>query len=254
MTNFCPRCGKPTGPDDLFCKNCGAPLTAGGAPAASGPGAVTEPVPSPMASGASIGLQPIPTPPDLPFHLQDGEVLYRQIQPGRKLFWRFTFGGIVAAIFFLILAAIVSVLIGTVAPGSTSIAFPLFLISVGILILVISVVSGWLAYTKFRFWITNQRTVGRRGVVSYSVDSIPLETISDVIVSRSIADRLLGLSSLYIQPFGGAGFYPPQSAGAGSQFQSSNTFPGLDAAEAVVVQQQILHLRTVRRATTPRVL
>jgi hypothetical protein len=254
MTQFCPRCGKSTGPDDLFCKNCGAPLASGGAPAASTPGTGPEPVARPPTSDISSELRAIPTPSDLPFHLQDGEILYREIQPGRKLFWRFAFGGIVAAAFFFVLTGIVAVLIDTIAPGTSSIALPLFLISIGILILVISVVTGWLAYTKFRFWITNQRTVGRRGIVGYSVDSVPLETISDVIVSRSIADRLLGLSSLYIQPFGGAGFYPSQSAGAGSQFQSSNTFPGLEAAEAVVVQQQILHLRTARRATTPRVL
>jgi membrane protein YdbS with pleckstrin-like domain len=255
MAGFCPRCGKPVGGQDLFCKSCGAELSPN-APA------VAPAAPEDRASGSvpatpDLGspYEPIPTPTDLPFRLQDGEVVYREIRPGRKLFWRFAFGGVLGAVVFLVLAAILFFLFALVGSAGTGLLIlPAILVGLGALLLVAAIPTGWLAYTKFRFWITNQRTVGRRGVVSYSVDSIPLETISDVIISRSVVDRLLGLSSLYIQPFGGAGFYPPQSAGAGSQFQSSNTFPGLTADEAVAVQQQILHLRTVRRSATGRLL
>jgi membrane protein YdbS with pleckstrin-like domain len=254
MASFCPRCGKSTGPDDRYCKGCGADLAAGSSSGIRPTGSGATPVATPSPSEVTSELTPIPTPSDLPFHLQEGEVLYREIRPGKKLFWRFTLGGVIGAVVMFVFAAVLYALFLAVAPGTSGFLLSLFLVVLGALILVASIVTGWLSYTKFRFWITSQRTVGRRGVVSYSIDSIPLETISDVIVSRSITDRLLGLSSLYIQPFGGPGFYPPQSGAAGSQYQSSNTFPGLDAPEAVVIQQQILHLRTVRRASTTPIL
>jgi zinc-ribbon domain len=50
MNAFCPRCGKPTEPDDVFCRNCGLRLSEEATPMAEpipqGPGVAQEPPPS----------------------------------------------------------------------------------------------------------------------------------------------------------------------------------------------------------------
>ena len=130
-----------------------------------------------------------------------------------------------------------------------------FFITIIVIIMLISVAYAQLAYRKFRYWITNHRTVGRRGVIGYSIDSIPLETISDVIVQRSIADRILGLSSIWIQPFGGGavGGYGAASYRFGAM-SGSNSFLGLQPADATNLQQLIFYLRDVRRRETGRLI
>ncbi|HLY77429.1 MAG TPA: PH domain-containing protein, partial [Thermoplasmata archaeon] len=243
MASFCPKCGQPVGPGDAFCKSCGASLLAGPS------GLPPPPPPSPAAGGMApappmdMGIPPLPTPTDLPFHLQADESLLKEIRPGVKLLWRFILGGVITGVVFVVLGVLLFAFLAVAGGAAGGLLLFGMLGGIGLILMVASVITGYLAYTKFRFWITTQRTVGRRGVVSYSIDSVPLETISDVIISRSIVDRLLGLSSLYIQPFGGAGFYPAQSGRYGSQFQSANTFPGLPSAEAPQIQQLILHLR-----------
>jgi uncharacterized membrane protein YdbT with pleckstrin-like domain len=183
-------------------------------------------------------------------------VIYREIIPHPRLRWRLMLGGLISALVFLVF-----IIPFTISFAISGLAFGTFIAVVGILVgifvvvVVVSVVYATLAYRKFRYWITNHRTVGRRGVIGYSIDSIPLETISDVIVQRSIADRILRLSSIWIQPFGGSavGGY-----GAGQyQFGSmtgSNSFLGLQPPDATNIQQLIFYLRDVRRRETGRLI
>ena len=57
MGAFCPQCGKPVGPKDQFCSNCGAPLES--APAQGE--RTVPPGPDPQA-GPQPGSQPGPQP------------------------------------------------------------------------------------------------------------------------------------------------------------------------------------------------
>jgi uncharacterized membrane protein YdbT with pleckstrin-like domain len=165
-------------------------------------------------------------------------------------------GGLLSALIFLVF--IVPLTISFVFSGlalGTFVAVAGILVGIFLVIVVVSVVYATLAYRKFRYWITNHRTVGRRGVIGYSIDSIPLETISDVIVQRSIADRILGLSSIWVQPFGGT---PVGGYGAG-QYQfgtmtGTNSFLGLMPPDATNLQQLIFYLRDVRRRETGRLI
>jgi membrane protein YdbS with pleckstrin-like domain len=203
-----------------------------------------------------MDLRALPIPPDLPWHPQSDEVLYREIKPQSRLRWRLMLAGILSALVFLVFIVpfTVSFLVGGVAT-STLISIVGFLVAIFVIIVVVSVVYANLAYGKYRYWITNHRTVGRRGVIGYSIDSIPLETISDVVVQRSISDRILGLSSVWVQPFGGVssgGYGAGQYTFGG--FSGTNSFLGLKPAEATNLQQLIFHLRDIRRRETGRLI
>ncbi len=53
------------------------------------------------------------------------------------------------------------------------------------------------------YWITNQRVIIRRGLIGYSINSIPLERVSNVLISRSFLERLFGFDSLHVQTLAG---------------------------------------------------
>jgi len=263
---FCNACGASVPDNARFCQVCGSPIVA--------PPGVAKPVPGPIPPAganlpappsserppfsfpATLDLRPIPVPPDLPFHPQSDEVIFRQIIPHPRLRWRLMLGGLLSAVVFLvfIIPLTISLVFSGLALG-TFVAITGILVGIFAVIVVGSVIYATLAYHKFRYWITNHRTVGRRGVIGYSIDSIPLETISDVIVQRSIADRILGLSSIWVQPFGGT---PVGGYGAGQyQFGSmtgTNSFLGLMPPDATNLQQLIFYLRDVRRRETGRLI
>jgi membrane protein YdbS with pleckstrin-like domain len=254
--SYCIRCGAQLPQEARFCAVCGTPV--GPATASTSPLPAVSPatVRPPPSAPSNLDLRPIPVPADLPFHPQSDEVIYREIRPHPRLLWRLMLGGILSALVFLIFIIPFSIsffLSG--APGGTLIFVVVFLVVVFGLIVIGSVMYATLAYRKFRYWITNHRTVGRRGVIGYSIDSIPLETISDVVVQRSVADRILGLSSIWVQPFGGSssGGYGAAQYRFGT-ISGTNSFLGLVPADATNVQQLIFHLRDVRRRETGRLI
>ena len=67
-------------------------------------------------------------------------------------------------------------------------------------------------YEKQHYWITNKRIILKRGLFGYRVSSIPLERISDVILSRSWLENLFGFGSIRIQSL--AGQMTQQACGA----------------------------------------
>jgi membrane protein YdbS with pleckstrin-like domain len=260
---YCNQCGNLVPEGAKFCQACGSAIHSTGSgsfppppppPGPPLPGASTPRIP--FSFPATMDLRPIPVPPDLPFHPQSDEVIYREIIPHPRLRWRLMLGGFLSALVFLvfIIPFSASILLGGVATGAL-LGIVIFLIVVFAIIVIASIVYANLAYGKFRYWITNHRTVGRRGVIGYSIDSIPLETISDVVVQRSVADRILELSSVWVQPFGGgaAGGYGAAQYRFGG-FTGTNSFLGLKPADATNVQQLIFHLRDIRRRETGRLI
>ena len=249
---FCNHCGSAVPPNAKFCQACGGPILAPPVAPTALPSAMA-PAPAyarPLAPASVIPYPTIPAPADLPFSLQEGEVLYRQITPDPKLFWRLAlgmFGGMASAIFVIVIFILISI----AALGATGeiLAAGVLAAILGV-IFVISLVAAWIAYPKFRYWVTNYRTVGRRGVVGFAIDSVPLETVSDLIIYRGVMDRILGLSSLHIQPFGGG------SAGGrhGGGLSGVNTFLGLHPADVPQIQHLVLHLRDVRRREVGRLI
>ena len=259
---FCPNCGREVPATAKFCEDCGTALR-GATRAAALAGA---PVPATPMTAADLQADPLlraypplaPT-PDLPFGLQQGELILRAFRPQPRVIVRFAFGAIIASLFlfffFLLPFTLVFSAGATAPPGE----FPAVDVVAGIILVIIvlilglSLVGGYLAYKKFRYRITNHRTVGRRGMIGFSLDSMPLENIADVIINRSILDRILGLSSVYIQPIGGSFIIPVRGAGLNG-LMGSNMFVGLTPNEGPEIQQLIFHLRDLRKRETGRIL
>ncbi len=252
---YCPSCGKSVAPAARFCESCGFALGQAVPQPQSAPPAKADLFSDPVIRN----YKPVAPTPDLPFRLQEGEVILKSFKPNRKVIVKFAFGGIIASLFILLFAVapLISVFYSTTSKGSSGMAM---LIVVGAmagliaLILLLSVVTAFLGYRKYSYWITNHRTIGRRGIIGYTTDSMPLENVADVVVSRGILDRILGLSSIYIQPIGGAGFSIPVRGMGLNRLSGTNNFQGLNPSEAPDVQQLIFHLRDLRKRETGRVL
>ena len=120
------------------------------------------------------------------------------------------------------------------------------------MILAVGIGTSFMGYRQLAYWITNKRTIGRRGVVGYSADSMPIENIADVVISRSVFDRVTGLSTLYIQPFGGAGMMMAPGNARMNPYTGSNSFTGINHDEAADIQQLIFHLRDAIKRETSR--
>jgi len=58
-------------------------------------------------------------------------------------------------------------------------------------------------YKKQHYWITTKRVIYKRGLIGYKISSIPLERISDIILSRTFLERLFGFGSLHVQTLAG---------------------------------------------------
>ncbi len=86
-------------------------------------------------------------------------------------------------------------------------AFPLWLVTYSLiglaLWIILSFIVAYNSYNYQHYWITNKRIIYKRGLIGYSICSIPLERISDVIVSRRFLENLLGFGSVHIQSLAG---------------------------------------------------
>jgi uncharacterized membrane protein YdbT with pleckstrin-like domain len=73
-------------------------------------------------------------------------------------------------------------------------------------------VYGWavLAERRYHYWLTNKRVIWSHGFIGYRVRSVPLERITDVVISRTLPELLAGISSIEIRDMTG------QSQAAGS--------------------------------------
>jgi uncharacterized membrane protein YdbT with pleckstrin-like domain len=177
----------------------------------------------------------------LPFRLQHGENIIRELKP-QFLGFMLTRGiGSYMAIFGLAVAIILALLIikTNIAGFITELVLlPLLII---FLVLVISL-KPLIQYGKSWYWITNHRVIGKRGFLGYSINSIPLENVSDVVLTRTLLDRILGLSSLVIVSMGND---PMTEGGTGSSAaaQYPNFFPALTQETAREMQRVLFNLR-----------
>jgi membrane protein YdbS with pleckstrin-like domain len=246
-----------------FCENCGYALqsaTVQPVKAQSQPASEQMTKVDLLSDPVLRNYPPITPGPNLPFRLQDGEIILKEFKPKRKVIIKFAFGGIITSLLLLLflILPLTSVLISTAATHSAAPVALLVIVGVFVafvaIILILSVVSGFLGYKKYSYWITNHRTIGRRGIIGYTMDSMPLENVADVIISRGIIDRILGLSTVYIQPIGGSGFMVPVRGMGLNRFGGTNNFQGLNPNEAPEIQQLIFHLRDLRKKETGRIL
>jgi membrane protein YdbS with pleckstrin-like domain len=186
-----------------------------------------------MSNGTVQDVRPIQPGGTLPFTLQDEEKIYAEVKPemGGFIISRMV-GNLIGMVIFLVILLFIFWNFDSI---------PLDILAV-VVVVAIALVSPFISYGKFRYWITNHRVVGQRGFIGYSVESIPLENVTDVTINRGIIEQLLSLSSLYIVPIGGMMMYGRRGGMGGV-----NYFPALKPDHAVELQALIFKLRDARK-------
>jgi uncharacterized membrane protein YdbT with pleckstrin-like domain len=70
-------------------------------------------------------------------------------------------------------------------------------------LILISILLSTYKYNWQHYWITNKRVVEQTGLIGHTIISVPLERISDIILTRSFIEKVLGYGSLQIQTLAG---------------------------------------------------
>jgi len=144
------------------------------------------------------------------FNLLEGEKIVDEIKPLSALKWYFFFRSALVMIFVLIWF----IWIPFVSPK-----FAVLQLSPVIIIIVILIVLWLVAESRYKhqhYWITNKRVICKRGIIGYTISSIPFERVSDVIVSRTFFERLFGFGSVLVQSLAGQITYHGRFGAEGS--------------------------------------
>jgi len=187
---------------------------------------------------------------ELPFNLQKGERVLDEIEPQKD---GFVLTRMLRAIVPVAVICVIAGIYITLGAHAVHLGIGVGIAATVLLFFVVMLIvyaAALIAYGKFKYWVTNYRVIGRRGILGYSIDSIPLENITDIIIGRSIPERILGLSSLRIIPIGGTSI----TYGKYGNMSSANYFPALIPDHARELQEKIFDLRNKRKKETGRIL
>jgi len=146
-----------------------------------------------------------------PFELQEGEKVVKDIKPLSILKWYFFLRSAIGLFIFLIFFSWILFI--------PTLFFSIISLTLWFFILIILVILYLIANNKYNYqhyWITNKRVMYRRGLIGYRISSIPLERISDVIVSRTFWERVFGFGSILIQSLAGQITYGRRLGAEGS--------------------------------------
>ena len=170
------------------------------------------------------------------FHLQNEEKVIMELKPkGIYLFQTLIVSFISLFVFlFIFLVFTMSILRNRLS------SMPWTFLITGFTIMLWSFISSFLRYKQEKYWITTQRIIFRRGFIGYSITSLPLERIVDVVISRSFMQQIFGTPSLHLDTFG-SGY-----VGGGMQnYASKGTMFAVDNPEDL--QKLILELIKKKR-------
>jgi len=200
----------------------------------------TGEIKTPNNEGPGNSFADLKQPEELPFQLQPDEKIIRAVKPQKMGFiLSRTAGSYVMVLGLIILMVVIFTIYNAslfryLAEMGLAIAFLL-------LFALLLTIKPLISYGKFNYWVTTVRVIGQRGFLSYSVDSIPLENITDIIMIRTMLDRILGISSLIIVPMGSNS--ESNGGNANSKAQNPNYFPALPETVAPELQQTLFKLR-----------
>jgi uncharacterized membrane protein YdbT with pleckstrin-like domain len=176
----------------------------------------------------------------LPFRLQHGETIIRELKPRFIGFMLTKALGSYTAVFGLIVAIAVVLLAFRTSLAGFLLELTVLPLALALLILAISI-KPLVQYGKSWYWITNHRVIGKKGFLGYSINSVPLENVADVVITRTLLDRLLGLSSLIVVSMGNAAVQGSDTEDQKSE--SPNFFPALTQETARELQRVLFNLR-----------
>lgn len=131
------------------------------------------------------------------FNLQETEKIIKEIKPLPQLKWFFFLRSALGLIFILLFFSFA--FFGAASNGF----FAPIIFAIPIILLIIFFVVAHLQYERQFYWITNERVIYKRGIIGYAITSIPFERISDIIISRSLFEKIFGFGSLQIQTLAG---------------------------------------------------
>jgi len=132
------------------------------------------------------------------FGLNDNENIIYETRPLKGYLWYMFASSMIGLLFlFVFLFSWMFVVLAFVPMASVSI------IVIIVFIIVVDIIVVRRKYKMKYYWITSQRIIIKRGFIGYSINSIPLERVSDVMISRSFLERVFGFGSLHIQTLAG---------------------------------------------------
>jgi uncharacterized membrane protein YdbT with pleckstrin-like domain len=149
------------------------------------------------------------------FRLSEDEKIIEDIKPLPALKWYFLLTNFIAVILLVVVLIILFLptLLAVIFVGPYAILGFFVALSILLFVFFLAYLFAHLRYTKQHYWITNKRVIFKRGLIGYAITSVPYERISDVIVSRSFLERLLGFGSVFLQTMTGQ-ISPQQRFGA----------------------------------------
>src|SRR6185369_13330584 len=74
---------------------------------------------------------------------------------------------------------------------------------IGLLFIPITFLWAIIAVHRYHYWLTNKRVIWCHGFIGYQIRSVPLERITDVVISRTLAEMIAGISSIKIRDMTG---------------------------------------------------
>lgn len=99
----------------------------------------------------------------------------------------------------------------------------------GLVLLPLVFLWALIAVHRYHYWLTNKRVIWCHGFIGYQVRSVPLERITDVVISRTLPELIAGMSSIVIRDMTGQ---TPATSGWGAKW--------IGVREAPDVQKRIL--------------
>ena len=136
---------------------------------------------------------------NFPYPLLEKEVIIQDIKPLPQLKWYFFFYEWKTLITLIVVAEIVWWIV-----EKTPLPFGWFPLGIGALLSVpLAYLIAKCRYKWQHYWITNQRVIEQQGLIGYKIKAVPFKRISDIILTRSWLEKLLGFGSLHIQTLAG---------------------------------------------------
>lgn len=171
--------------------------------------------------------------------LQQNEVILFESQPDTKLkkYWYFS-SVLSISIFLIILFAPVSIALSVSIFGEAIENIPIVILSAFSIITIIFMITFLIcaivinnSYSNRYYWVTNKRVMYRRGTFGYQISSVPMNRISDVILSRTFLENLIGIESLKIQTLAGQ-----ISAGRGGSEIDFSAIPEAEKVQSIILE------------------
>jgi uncharacterized membrane protein YdbT with pleckstrin-like domain len=74
---------------------------------------------------------------------------------------------------------------------------------IGLIFIPLVLLWAVIAVRRYHYWLTTKRVIWCHGFIGYKVRSVPLERITDVVISRTFPEMLAGISSIEIRDMTG---------------------------------------------------